>query len=312
MTVREAEAAEVRDMAERIVAGESLSSIARDLNARGVTTSGGKPFTSVEVRRIVQRGRNIARIEVETSKRPRRTTLGGPAQWPAILEEGLWQDACRILDDPERVTNGGTGTEPRWLLSKIALCGVCLADGHEVPVIVASGARGGQRTRVYACPNGKHMTRDAEQVDTYVGSVLAHWLARPEAAEVLASDPEVDPVAILAEVDRIGEQIEEARVMWTDGLLDTDQMRASVTDLRAREADLLASVGQGPTGTTLTVEDLRAGWDSLTIRQRRTLIRAFARVVLERSPKGRPVGWIPGTPYFRTDTVRVDLGSVAA
>ena len=61
----------------------------------------------------------------------------------------------------------------------------------------------------------------------------------------------------------------------------------------------------------LTVDMLRAGWGALTIPQRRAVVRAFASVVLEQSPKGRPAGWKPGQPYFRTDTGRVDLGAAA-
>lgn len=307
LTVRKAEAREVRMMAERIVAGDSLSGIARDLNSRGITTSTGSRFTSLEVRRIVIRGRNVARIELQTGSRPRRTTLGGPAQWPAILDEDTWSAARAIIDDPDRLTH--SSSQPRWLLTGIALCGVCLSAGLEVPVCMSSGRSGAARIRVYACPNGKHMTRGAEQTDAYVGAVLSHWLARPEAAEVLAANPQADPVSVLAEVDQIRGRIEQARILWTDGLLDVDQLRASVEHLRGRESELLASLGQGAAGSALTIDVLRAGWDALSVTQRRAIVRAFARVVLEKSPKGRPAGWQPGAPYFRPETVRVQLGA---
>lgn len=307
MTVRPDEAAAVQEMAKRIVAGDSLRSIARDLNAQGVTTAKGKPFTSVEVRRIVLRARNIARIEVETAKRPRRTTLGGPAQWPAILDDHVWQEACDILRDPERVTTT-TGTEVRHLLSGIALCGLCLRDGDEVPVRVATGNRGKQQDRVYTCTRSKHVTRGVGQTDAYVGAVVRAWLARPEAAEVLATNPEADPVAVLAEVERVRTRRAQSQALFDDGLIDYEEHRASLERSRARESELMASIGQGD-AATITPEMLRAGWDALTLRQQRAIVRRFARVVLLPSAKGRPAGWKPGQPYFRTDTVQVELGA---
>ncbi|MGB7983513.1 MAG: recombinase family protein [Candidatus Nanopelagicales bacterium] len=308
-TVRESEADVVREMTARVISGDSLRAIAHDLNTRGVTTSTGRSFTTTEASRIIKRGRNIARIEVQTSTRPRRTILGGPAQWPAIVSDDQWQQAQDILNDPDRVTTTRHG-EVRHLLSGIAICGLCLQDGDEVHMRVSHGKRGGQVMQVYSCPRSKHVTRGAEQTDAYVGSAVRQWLARPEAAEVLATNPEADPVAVMAEVEKVRARIEMAREMWTDGLLDDDQMRASVESLRSRERDLLASLGQGD-DATLTPEMLRAGWDALDIRQQRAIVRRFARVVLDPSPKGRPAGWKPGQPYFRTDTVRIDLGTAA-
>lgn len=310
MTVRPDEAEAVRDMTKRVVAGESLRAIARDLNDSGVTTSTGKRWTSVEVRRIVLRARNIARIEVQTGQRPRRTTLGGPAQWPAIVEPDMWQQAKTLLEDPQRVTTLRTG-EIRHLLTGIALCGLCLADGDQVPVRVARGRRGPHGDQVvYTCTRSKHVTRGKEQTDTYVSEVVRRWLARPEAAEALATDPHADPVAVLAEVQKIGERIEQARAMFTDGLFDADQTRASVEKLRAQERELLASLGHGDDGApVLTLDMIRAGWDALTIVQQRAIIRRFAKVVLLPAPKGRPKGWKPGMPYFRTDTVSITLGA---
>lgn len=308
VTVREREAQVVREMTDRVVAGESLTSICRDLNDRGTTTSGGRSWTIQELKRTVKRGRNIGRIEVKTGSRPRRTELAGDAQWPAIVDAAQWEKARAILDDPARVTNRSNSNETRWLLSGIATCGVCLALGVEQAVVMSTGRRGGEQIRVYSCPNGKHMTRGAEQTDTYVGEVLSRWLARPEAAQVLAADPKVDPVAVMSEVAKIDEQIEQARIMWTDGLLDTEQMRDSVSRLRARRAALEASIGTSDDRAALTVDMIRAGWGSLTIRQRRAIVNAFAKIVLEKAPRGRPAGWTPGTPYFRPESVRIELG----
>lgn len=312
VTVRTDEAAEVRGMVEGIVSGGNLSAIVRGLNERGVRSSSGNPFDIRTVRRIVLRARNIGRIEMAyvDDEGKRRTRLAGQAQWPAIVDAALWEQACAILTDPDRRTNDTSG-EPRWLLSGIALCGVCLEGGTEQPVAVASGRRSGELVRVYRCPVGGHMTKGVTQADAFVGEVMARWLARPEAATVLASDPQVDPVAVLAEVEKLKERMDQAQALFDDGLRDFEQHRASLARMRAREAELLASIGTGGDAGPLTFDMLTRGWNALTVRERRGVVRAFARVVLEKSARGRPAGWAPGQPYFRPESVRVELGRAA-
>src|SRR4051794_24164900 len=55
VTVRESEAAEVRKGTDDLLAGMSLHAIARDWNARGVTTSTGGAWRAMDVRRVLAR-----------------------------------------------------------------------------------------------------------------------------------------------------------------------------------------------------------------------------------------------------------------
>lgn len=73
--VREAEAAEIRDAARRVLAGESIRSITMDWNARGVRTVTGTPWSPTTVKRLL----GSARIGLTTraSRRHHRRSRVG-------------------------------------------------------------------------------------------------------------------------------------------------------------------------------------------------------------------------------------------
>jgi DNA invertase Pin-like site-specific DNA recombinase len=56
-TIRESEALIIRECARRVLAGESVRSVCRDLNERGVGTSTGKAWTPHVMRRMLLSGR---------------------------------------------------------------------------------------------------------------------------------------------------------------------------------------------------------------------------------------------------------------
>jgi site-specific DNA recombinase len=62
ITVREDEAAALRDLTARFLAGESQDALIAELNARGITTSYGKPWTRAGLRQVLTRQRNCGRI----------------------------------------------------------------------------------------------------------------------------------------------------------------------------------------------------------------------------------------------------------
>ena len=82
-------------------------------------------------RRADQRGRHLGRPDPRPdADAPRNAGLSvyrgevvGSARWPAILAEDTWRGVVAVLDDPGRRTT--PGRPPRWLLSGLAVCGVC-------------------------------------------------------------------------------------------------------------------------------------------------------------------------------------------
>src|SRR5215212_2356049 len=90
VTIRESEAAEIRKATDDLLAGMSLHAIARDWNARDVTTSAGGRWRPSEVRKLLARPRNAGLME-------HRGEVVGEAQWPAIVDEDRWRAVRAML-----------------------------------------------------------------------------------------------------------------------------------------------------------------------------------------------------------------------
>jgi site-specific DNA recombinase len=82
-TVREAEAAVIREMVRRLLDGETQTGLVRDLNERRVPTCDGKTWTPKTIRMLLG-GKRLIGV---------RTHLGMeyPATWPAIISEQDWE-----------------------------------------------------------------------------------------------------------------------------------------------------------------------------------------------------------------------------
>ena len=155
MTVIDDEADEIRSLARRHLAGESLGSLATELNQRGVPTAAGRTWTTTGVRLVLSSPR-VAGLrqygyEIDSDGKPdvRRPIIVGDATWPAILDR----------DDWARLGNkfmGNANYRPKaskYLLTGIARCHKC-GNGLNG---VHFNRYGGRKARNYWCakqPNG--------------------------------------------------------------------------------------------------------------------------------------------------------------
>ena len=106
----------MREIAARIVAGDSINGITRSLNERELPSPTGKMWGKQMVRHVVLRERNVA-------LRVHHGEVIGDAAWPPILDSNLWEQVRAVIRDPQRRTSSGTAAA--HLLSGIARCGVC-------------------------------------------------------------------------------------------------------------------------------------------------------------------------------------------
>jgi site-specific DNA recombinase len=138
ITVREPEAVAVRAAVESVLAGASLRSVARELNATGLTTSmKGRSWDAHSVRALLLRSRNAG-------LRDHQGQAIGPANWPAIVPEEQWRAVVAILTDPARRTSP-SDARVKWLGSGIYRCAGC-----ERPSLRVSTA--GRVSRAIAAP----------------------------------------------------------------------------------------------------------------------------------------------------------------
>lgn len=117
VTVVPAEAEVIRTLAQRLVAGESLRSLASWLEAEGVTTVGGGPWRTPTLRALLSSGR-IAGL------REHQGQVVGTAVWEPIITE---QTRARILARLSEQARTGRRSPRRYLLS--GCCAAASAKG---------------------------------------------------------------------------------------------------------------------------------------------------------------------------------------
>lgn len=199
-----AEAEIVREGARRVLAGEALIAVARDLNDRGVTTSAGKDWSTTSLARLLC----SARIAGQREHRPRsrgdtsRVVIGeitGKAAWPAIITTAQSTRLRAMLSDPRRRTSPGpTG---RYLAAGgVLYCGKC-----EQRMVGRSRGKGG--AWLYMCdgapgrPGCGKLYIDGAGVDEVVTGWVAGALGDPDFRAALERrDASPDDEELLGEI----------------------------------------------------------------------------------------------------------------
>lgn len=298
------EADAVRDATARLLAGESVRSIARTLNGAGLTTSTGKQWSTVSVRRMLVRARNAGLLEREHRDRPASAEpdVVGPGDWPAIVTAAQWRQARRILGDPDRRVS--PSNDDRWLLSGVALCGRC-ADGTTMRS--GTARTGGVYVPAYRCTAHAHLSRLIEPVDDYVAGLIVERLSRPDAARALATtEGRADADALHAERAEVSARRADLAGLVADGTLTAEDVRVTAARLQ-KEVDRLdrvlsAAVESNPAADLADTDDVRTAWEARSVGSRRAVVRALMMITILPTRPGRK----PGGLYFDPASVRID------
>jgi DNA invertase Pin-like site-specific DNA recombinase len=284
LTVVPSEAAEVAAMVDAIASGQSLRSVVRDLNARGVPTArgNGSRWESKTVREMLMRPR-IAGLSTLHGEEV------GTAQWPALVDETVWRTVVSILGNPARATADGErlGRGVSWLGSGIYVCGVCGG-----PLKVGTSGSTGRKT--YRCKKRdgdakQHVSREATALDAWVeGLVIDYWSKPGRVEKMLARDDSVDTKALRKELADINAEKDKLAVAHGKGHIDLGQLITATKVFEDRAKAItkqLASVGwRSPVEPFAhgTVTDV---WETLTLAQRRAILKVTAAITVE--PMGR-------------------------
>ena len=266
-TIKKREAAALLHAAESIAAGASLTQTASDMNRAKQFRANGKPWTGVLLRDALLAPR-VAGLA------SRKGEILGEAEWPAIIPADLWYAVRAILLDPNRRTNRGTA--PRWLGSGIYLCGVC-----EEPVRV-------RRHGKYSC----HVSRDAAELDRYVGKLIVARLSDPKVLKRLAPKKRGgDAGKLQREAEDVRRRREEAAVLFADGSIKADQLAAITAKCSQRldelNAALAATVGRSPVSALLDAADVGAAWGGLDLGVKREIVKLLVEVRIQPAVPGR-------------------------
>lgn len=289
----------IRDAAHAVLAGASMRSIAAGWEARGIKTSTGSEWTGVGLRDVLLRPRNAGLIV-------HRGEEGGPALWPAPLDEATWRSVAAILKDPAR-RKVPLGRRREFLGTGIYLCGMC---GHTV-ISSASNTTppGSDRPYwpTYRCKSRRHLSRRRDLLDDLVQLEILGRIAKPDAVDLLAEreDP-VDVRGAQRDMREARETLDELAEAIGAGAMDLRSWQLASEGARKRLADaealLSRAVKVNPVAGLVGAEDPLAAWNAFDMSRRRAVVRYLMTVTLLPARRGRQ----PGGGYWDPASIRIE------
>ena len=277
------EAPIVAECARRVLAGESIASITRDLNDRGILTSEGCRWNRTTLRRqlcsarISGRREYIPRNSYTTTRPLIGEIVSTESDWPAIISV---EDSDRIralLTRPDRrTTTGGARTR---LLSGILVCGRC-----ERPLVGRS-----QRGKPMYCCNrdtggcgGLSIT--GEPTDDHVGDLVLTALDSPAMAQRLQERDQPEP-DLYAQIRADEDALEALAADHGKGEISRAEWKAARGPIVARLDAARERLATSTQTTALdgfmgTLEEMRARWEWCNVSQRRAVVTAVLESVV--------------------------------
>jgi site-specific DNA recombinase len=281
VTIIPAEVDVLREAARRVIRGESLRSIAREFNARGLRPVQAAKFSAGNLGKLLVNPRYISRAVY-------RGVEVGDGQWPPILDVATHEALKAALSDPTRRSQAGR-PPVHLLVGGILRCAV---DG------AALGARAPDKSgRRYGCEGGDreggrvHLVVAAGPLEAFVTDAVLHALDGPKLGEFLKlrtkngdrelADQLVKDERRLPELAKMYARDEIGKPEW---LAVRDELLRRIRSARERlarraEAAILAEVGPEPGA-------LAAAWQRWTLEQRRDVLRLVLEAVIV-SPASR-------------------------
>jgi hypothetical protein len=277
--LNEPEAAEIRDAARRIMAGESLASVTRDWNARGILTPTGKEWRPANVGKML-RGRHLAGVRGNGE-----STV--TATWPPVFDAATHDALTRFLTNPERRVEGYTGTRV-YALTGVLLCGVCDAPMYGRPTPLKSGP-------AYVCKNGSHVQAPVRRVNLTARDLIVDRLTTVDASGAFVAPVDADRANARA-AERLSLTAARKAMPAQLGILSPADYAAGLAAIDARlvelDADAMADddaarlparVLEGLTGLPADVTGQR--FDALPLDRQRAVIGVLGVLRLNRAAR---------------------------
>lgn len=267
-THRPDEAAVIRTLAGRALAGESVTSLGRWLDETGVRTTQGKTWRSTTVRQLLISPR-ISGLRVHQG------TVIGAGDWGPIIDPADGERLRLLLTDPARRTNR---TARRYLLSGMCRCGRCGTVMYSVPRF---------DTRRYLCRSGHdfggcgRMAITAELLETWVAEAVLYRLDTPAMTHALAGTTADD-----AQVAGLGDavsadtaQLEDLARLWADAQITRAEWAAARPRIESRLERNRRTLARLTHRTAIDTfvghgDVLRGRWEGLNLDRQVAIIKA--------------------------------------
>jgi len=298
VTVSPLEASVIREMAGRVLAGQSVGSVVRWLNDSRTATVTGARWIPATVRSILTNPRHAG-------MRTMHGKVIAAAQWEGILDLATMED-LRAVIAPVRHDQAVHKVVPMaraHLLTNLARCGSC---GAGLRSMRRSRRRGVPRTgRLYYCHNpqcpGPKVGRDESLLDEFIIGAMLELLNRPLAIEKRRAARRSPGLGgqIAALERRMGDEAVAFRAARDDPDYDPVLVMQRIGSYKRRIAELRQQMDAGTRSRLLDGHEgaTREQWDSWPLEVRRALIAALLTVtVLPSARRG---------PGFDPDCVRL-------
>lgn len=283
----------VREIYERVLAGDGVRTIATDLSDRDVTPP--RPPTSRHDRTQAWLGITVRRIALSPTyagKRTHRGVIVGDATWEPLVTVETWERAVAVLTDPARATRTGDSIA-RHLLSGIARCGKPGPDGTECGGELRHLVNRGRYPTYICFTRGCYgVAIAARMLDDYVNDVVLGLLtAQGEQLRAAAiGDAAHDGAATTrAHLQGLRERLAGFVTAAAAGDLSPATLAAIEADLSpqiaAAEADLRRQLVPRAL-RRLAGPDPVAAWTAMAVQDQRAILRDLLRVVVLPAGKG--------------------------
>ena len=269
----------VKDVIRRTLAGESLWSIVRDLEAQGVPAP--------QVQKNAAKSWRPQRLRVTISSpsyaglRTHQGTVIGKGSWEAMISPDEHERLVAILSDPARRSTH-QGPEPRHLLSGIATCGQC---GSPMRFFGPKS----MRTPTYLCEGASCVRRRSDLVDLLVTETIIERLERPDAVALFAEQGNDEMADALAHADTLKTRL----AGFIDKAVAGEISNASFAQIEAKLLPQIAaaeakarSTVTSPLVAELAGPDAREKWEALSVKDRRTVVQSLLDVKILKARKG--------------------------
>ncbi|MGH8239741.1 MAG: recombinase family protein, partial [Steroidobacteraceae bacterium] len=266
----EAQAPIIREIARRVLDGDPIYAIAKDLNKRGIPTARpSKGWSASAISAMIKR-------PTYAGLRSHLGVITGPGEWEGLISPEDHQAILALLTDPKRVSH--SGDEPKHLLSGIARCGVCKGRMRRT----SSGYPN------YCCYENFCVKRRQDVVDMLVEEAVLTKLEEAKGIEDFA-DPEQH--GLIEEARVLRARLDDAIAEYTAGNLSAGSLAAvekqllpMITDLEKRGQREVA-----PEIRALIGPDARVQWNSpeMTMTAKRNVVRSLVTVTIQKAPSTR-------------------------
>jgi DNA invertase Pin-like site-specific DNA recombinase len=271
-----AEAAVVREVAERIIDGWSLRRICRDLNERGIPTKRG---ATVGWAPAVIRG--MVKSPTMIGWRGHRGIPAAKGDWEPILDRRTWDRACAILADPARKV---TRPAHRYLLAGL------IWTAEDPP----KRMRGHPHFGGYYRATGHTISTRATD-DEVVARLWEHLRGRrslPRPTDDAAEEAKAALDAAEEELAALARRRATGEIEQVEYEVLAVPLREAVKDAKARR-----TVTRGPDLRTLapTPAQLRRRWEAgdMDLMEQREVLAAYIERIVIHPHTGRAGVWDP-------------------